>query len=248
MKTVNIVKTNSLSNNIKIITAIALIAGACSTQAMDRQSEKELTIGGSIIAGALVGGPIGGFVAGVAAGLYGDHVDVVTELETTEKNMNLAENTITELENEISTMESNLAYLESESTRLEQTLMTRLEFQVMFRTGNDELSEFDKERIAALVEYLNRNPELSVRLDGHTDQRGTEEYNNLLAKYRAESVAEALLINGISKSRIITQSHGSSMAAAKSGDYEGYALDRRVNIEVFNSDISNAENGVASLN
>ena len=151
MKNLNSAKKTRLSSSIKLITAIALVSSAFSTQAMDRQTEKELTVGGSIIAGTLVAGPLGGFVAGVASGLYTDHVDVAHELEATEQKASLAENTISKLEREISTMESNLAYLEAESARLEESLMTRLEFQVMFRTGNDELSDFDKERITCLL-------------------------------------------------------------------------------------------------
>jgi len=256
MKNRTTVKTNCLSNNpfrtsikntaFKMIAATALVAGACSTHALDRQTEKEIAVGTAVVAGTVVAGPIGGFVAGLTADLFTKNSEIAKELKDTEKEVNIAENTINELENEISTMESNLAYLEAESTRLEETLMTRLEFQVLFRTGKDLVSEFDKERIVALVEYLNRNPELSVRLQGHTDQRGTEEYNNVLAKYRADSVANALMLRGIHKDRITTESYGSSMATAAHGDHEGYALDRRVNIEVFNTE--EASNNLASLN
>lgn len=149
------------------------------------------------------------------------------------------------LEEEINHLEANLHHMQAEAAHLEENLLTRLEFQMLFRTGDDRLSEFDRERVAMLVEYLNRNPNLKVRLDGHTDQRGTDEYNNLLASYRAQSVANALIARGIAEQRIETQSHGSSRAKSINGDYEGYALDRRVNIEVFNPEKSS---DIAKLN
>lgn len=234
-----------LKPRIKALAATALLSAASFTQALETDTKKEITATGSILTGAIVAGPVGAAVGMLTGVLLSENIDKTDQLETAEKDMGKALADIAYLEEEINSMEANLAYMEKEAERLEETLLTRLEFQMMFRTGDDRLSEFDRERVAMLVEYLNRNPELKVRLDGHADQRGTDEYNNLLAKYRAQSVADALVARGIDTNRIETYSHGSSLSTSANGDYEGYALERRVNIEVFNPDSSK---GVATLN
>lgn len=223
----------SLSSKIKAFATISLLCTATFTQALETDTEKELAVGGSLLIGALAGGPAGLFIGALAGVLVSENIDATDKLNTAELNMQKATTEIALLENDIQDMESSLSYMQSEADRIGQNLLTRLEFQMMFRTGDDQLSEFDRERVNVLVQYLNRNPELHVRLDGHADPRGTDEYNNLLAKYRAQTVADELVARGISADRIKAHSHGDSLAASVNGDFEGYALDRRVNIEVF---------------
>ena len=221
----------------KILAAALLLpvlSSAPATHALETDTKKELSTTGSILIGAFAGGPVGAALGVLTGILVSEKIDADDKLETAETEMQKAISQIALLEREITHMESSLATMQNEATELEQNLLTRLEFQMLFRTGDDKLTEFDRERVTMLVEYLNRNPELMVHLDGHADQRGTDEYNNLLAKYRAQSVADALMARGIPEERIQTQSHGSSLASSANGDYEGYALDRRVNIEVFN--------------
>ena len=216
-----------------IALAMPLVGGTSFAQALATDTEKEIAATGPILAGALIAGPAGAAVGMLTGVLLAEKMDADNKLETAEIEMQKAMTEIAQLEHEINSMESHLITVQTRTSRLEENLLTRLEFQMMFRTGDDRLSGFDHERIAMLVEYLNRNPELKVRLDGHADRRGTEEYNNLLAKYRAQSVADVLIAKGISEQRIESRSHGASLSTAANGDYEGYALDRRVNIEVF---------------
>lgn len=238
-----------LKPRIKTMATIAIVAplfmAAPLTQAIETDTKKELTAGGAILTGALIAGPAGAAVGMLAGILASEKIEVDDQLLTAEQDMQKAMTEIAQLEHDITSMEANLNYMQTETERLEENLLTRLEFQMLFRTGDDRLSDFDRERVAMLVEYLNRNPNLKVRLDGHADQRGTDEYNNLLAKYRAQSVADALIARGISSQRIVTQSHGSSLSKSINGDYEGYALERRVNIEVFNP---NSSKNLATLN
>lgn len=217
------------------LTVIApLLAVTPNTQALETDTKKELTTGGAILTGALIAGPAGAAVGMLTGILASEKIEADDQLKIAEQDMQKAVTEIAQLKQEINSMDANLNYMQAETQRLEENLLTRLEFQMLFRTGDDRLSDFDRERIAMLVEYLNRQPDLKVRLDGHADQRGTDEYNNLLAMYRAKSVADALMARGISADRIETESHGSSLSRSTNGDYEGYALERRVNIEVFN--------------
>ena len=70
----------------------------------------------------------------------------------------------------------------------------------------------------------------NVRIVGYTDARGTEEYNKDLGKSRAESVASYLEGRGVKSNKIIKASRGKEYAVGK--DAEGYAFDRRVEIDL----------------
>ncbi len=113
---------------------------------------------------------------------------------------------------------------------VETNRRTTLEFQVLFAEGEDELCSRDIPRINFLSDYLKNKPLLVVRLDGHADGRGTDEYNNVLAYERSKSIEDALLKRGIDKSRIKLFSHGSRFALLS--DCKG-TFERRVDIMVY---------------
>ena len=72
-----------------------------------------------------------------------------------------------------------------------------------------------------------------IRLEGHADERGTREYNLALGERRANAVAQYLVANGISKSRIETISYGKERPADPGHDESAWAKNRRVEL-VFN--------------
>jgi outer membrane protein OmpA-like peptidoglycan-associated protein len=113
---------------------------------------------------------------------------------------------------------------------LEEEVVAKLTFQILFATGSDTLSEIDMQRVHALATHLNRNPELRVVLDGYADPRGTDEYNNVLARERARAVKDALEVLGVAPDRIRYQGHGNRFSRADKGDEEAYRLERRVDI------------------
>lgn len=115
--------------------------------------------------------------------------------------------------------------------QLQQLNWHKLEFQLMFSAGSDLPSASGRRRLQALAQFLKLKPELKLRLDGYADPRGSDEYNNVLAQYRAKHVAQFLQSQGIAPSRIHRFSHGARYAI--SGRPSSYAQERRVAIEVF---------------
>src|SRR5690606_14699506 len=99
----------------------------------------------------------------------------------------LADNRVKLQENEqdIALLEKNLEEKNQKLEQMKKAVTNKLEFQVLFATGEDSLSSQDSKRIKSLATYLMNNPELKVRLDGHADPRGTDEYNNVLSEERA---------------------------------------------------------------
>lgn len=220
------------ANKIRnLVVAIALAATAASP-AMAAKPSKEETKAGLIgaavfttasIAGAIAAGPVGLF-AGALTGVYVGEKGIA-EVKAKEE--------LKETQTELVQMKSEAQVREQKIVKLEQATKAKLEFMVLFPTGEDQLSRQDINRLDSLATYMQNNAELRVRLDGHTDPRGTDEYNNVLSKERALSVVKALVERGIDPARIDYYSHGSSLSSAYTGDLEAYALERKVRIEVY---------------
>lgn len=126
-------------------------------------------------------------------------------------------------------------YLSAKALRraAEAPVIPGIQLQVLFETGQDELTERGRASILLLAELLQAYPQLLVRLEGHTDSRGTDEYNNVLSDYRARSVEDCLIAAGIEAARIERSACGNSRSRATRDDIRGQALERRVTIEVY---------------
>lgn len=105
--------------------------------------------------------------------------------------------------------------------------------EILFEYDTDSLSESAKAAVAKAAEVLKRRPELLVVLRGHTDDRGTPEYNMALGSRRALAVQAALLEAGIAADRIDTLSFGEELPADPADSEEARAKNRRVEFFVF---------------
>lgn len=90
-------------------------------------------------------------------------------------------------------------------------------------------SEFNA-MLAAHGRYLASDPNASVRLEGHADERGSREYNIGLGENRAQAVRQILLLQGVSATQLSTVSYGEERPAAFGSDEESYGLNRRVEL------------------
>lgn len=84
--------------------------------------------------------------------------------------------------------------------------------------------------IAAHARYLADNPDTSVRLEGHTDERGSREYNIGLGERRAQAVRRSLLIQGASANQISTVSYGEERPQVFESNESAWAENRRTEI------------------
>jgi peptidoglycan-associated lipoprotein len=108
---------------------------------------------------------------------------------------------------------------------MEQLLGTN---RVYFEFDSAMVDEESRLVIEAHSQFLIENPDVNVVLEGHTDERGTREYNLALGERRANSVAEIMVAYGVAPGRIQTISYGEERPAALGSDESAWQLNRRV--------------------
>ena len=91
-------------------------------------------------------------------------------------------------------------------------------------TVRDEYLDLIKAHAHYLLEHPNRN----VTLEGHTDERGSREYNLALGEQRAKAVRDLLMLEGVSADQIAIVSYGEERPAATGHDEASWQRNRRV--------------------
>ena len=229
-------------NNSNRLSAMALALGltimaAAPVQAQERaQGEwttaKTSVMAGTSIAGALLGGPVG-FVLGVAAGDWlGTSVNQADESERLAGERDLLKDELAQLQQQLDETRMQLVASQQETGRYQDLALDSLQLTVMFDTAGDTLNGRDKMRLEHLVRLLTEHQQVSVQLTGYADPRGEDGYNIQLSERRAASVKTYLIGHGISAERIFTKGEGALMSQAAKGNYDAYAMERVVTIEL----------------
>jgi peptidoglycan-associated lipoprotein len=89
-----------------------------------------------------------------------------------------------------------------------------------------------RETLAANAAYLQANPDVQVRIEGHCDERGSDEYNLALGARRAMAAQNYLVSLGIDKDRLSTISYGEEMPLDPGHSEEAWAKNRRAEFKV----------------
>jgi peptidoglycan-associated lipoprotein len=98
---------------------------------------------------------------------------------------------------------------------------------VHFEFDRSTVRESEKSKVSHVADYLKGNPNTAVQIDGHCDERGTEEYNRSLGERRALALREQLVSLGIDPNRIDTASYGKDRPAATGHDEAAWSQNRR---------------------
>jgi outer membrane protein OmpA-like peptidoglycan-associated protein len=105
---------------------------------------------------------------------------------------------------------------------------------VLFDSGKATLKPGAASTIDRLAAFLEKAPERSVAIEGHTDSIGTEGYNRQLSEDRANAVKAALVAKGIPAERVVTVGKGEDEPVASNDNAAGRQQNRRVEIIVSN--------------
>lgn len=104
---------------------------------------------------------------------------------------------------------------------------------VHFEFDSAKIRPVSKPILDDAAEVLKENPNINVEIIGHTDNKGTEEYNRKLSLERANSVKQYLVEKGISASRLTTKGMGEEAPRASNATDDGRAENRRIEFRVI---------------
>ena len=101
---------------------------------------------------------------------------------------------------------------------------------IYFDFDKSEIKPEFADIVTTAARNLTSNPNLKVKLEGNTDERGTREYNIGLGERRAQAVRRALMLQGVAESQVSTVSFGAERPAAEGDSEDAWAKNRRVEV------------------
>jgi outer membrane protein OmpA-like peptidoglycan-associated protein len=108
--------------------------------------------------------------------------------------------------------------------------------KVHFETGKATIRQESYAILDAVTEVLNENPQIELlRVEGHTDDRGSASFNQKLSQKRADSVRQYLVEHGIDASRLTAVGYGEVKPIADNATAEGRGKNRRVEFTILES-------------
>jgi outer membrane protein OmpA-like peptidoglycan-associated protein len=109
-------------------------------------------------------------------------------------------------------------------------LIVTMPQDILFATGSATLTQTLQGDLQDVANSLNRYPNTTINVVGHTDSTGTAEYNLDLSQRRAQAVASVLINAGVAPSRIRVTGMGENQPIATNQTTAGMALNRRVEL------------------
>jgi OmpA-OmpF porin, OOP family len=106
---------------------------------------------------------------------------------------------------------------------------------------NNVFFDFDKAtlqpesitELSQIINLLNKYPEMAIELSGHTDNKGSAEYNEKLSMARANTIMSYLTAHGINQHRLMAKGYGKSTPVTTNDTDEGRAINRRVEFKIL---------------
>ena len=201
--------------NIKVLLAgfliTAIFSAGCKTM---NKSQKGAVIGtaGGAAAGAVIGKAAGNTALGA---IIGATVGGVTGAVIGRKMDKQAE----EIKKEVP---------DAEVVRVGEGIVIEFKSQILFGFDQSNLTADARANLDKLVTILQKYPDTDIEVQGHTDSKGTDRYNEALSERRAAAVSNYLSGKGITASRLTTKGFGETMPKYTNTTEEGQSQNRRV--------------------
>jgi outer membrane protein OmpA-like peptidoglycan-associated protein len=125
--------------------------------------------------------------------------------------------------------------------RVGEGIVVEFSSNVLFGYDSSSLSGEAKTNLDKLVKVLNVYPDTDIEIQGHTDSKGSQSYNQSLSETRAESVSGYLYNNGISNNRIRTKGFGENVPKYDNDSDSGRSQNRRVEFLITANEKMKAE-------
>jgi len=212
---------------LPVLMVLVMIFASCNTSKTFKGGAIGAGTGGAI--GGLIGSKsdntakgaiLGAVIGGSAGALIGNYMDKQAE----------------ELEQDLEG---------ADIERVGEGIKITFDSGILFGFDSSELTYASKTNIAELSETLKKYEDTEILIEGHTDSKGSESYNQELSERRAGSVAGELRSLGVAASRISEVGYGEEMPIADNSTEEGRSQNRRVEVAIFANDKLKkaAENG-----
>lgn len=104
---------------------------------------------------------------------------------------------------------------------------------ILFNVDSYKLSEASLSNLSDLSKTLQKYDDTNILIEGHTDNTGTDEHNQVLSEHRAGAVADFLKSYGVTGSRITTNGYGETQPVADNATEDGRRQNRRVDVAIF---------------
>lgn len=201
-----------LQSTLTAILATSILLGGCKSMNKTQKGAVIGTAGGAVVGGVIgkaagntaLGAIIGATVGGVGGALIGKKMDKQAK----------------EIENRVPG---------AKVERVGEGIVVEFSEKILFGYDRSDLSASAEGNLDKLVSVLKEYPDTNIEVQGHTDSKGSDTYNQGLSQRRASAVATYLRNRGVSSSRITTKGYGESAPVATNDTDDGRAQNRRVN-------------------
>ncbi len=213
-----------------ILSAALILSGCASMNRTQKGAAVGTTTGGAM--GAVIGRAsgntalgaiIGAAVGGAAGAVIGHQMDKQAE----------------EIKNTVP---------DAKVERVGEGIVVEFSSKVLFAYDKSNLSDEAKTSLNKLVKVLNSYPDTDIELQGHTDSKGSEEYNQALSERRANSVSGYLIGQGINGSRLTIKGFGETIPKYTNDTADGRTQNRRVEFLITANEKMKAEAEKAAAN
>lgn len=120
----------------------------------------------------------------------------------------------------------------AETRRTEQGLLVNLESELLFETDSAVLTDQAVTQLTQIGDILRKYPEDRITIEGHTDSRGTQPYNEALSLRRAEAVQRVLRGRGVEERQMVVLGQGETQPVAPNTTEDGRSANRRVELHI----------------
>lgn len=209
-------KTNQFSMALKALFLSAVVFFAsCNTTKTLRGGAIGAGAGGAI--GGLIGSKsdntaqgaiLGAVIGGAAGALVGKYMDKQAE-------------------------ELNRDLEGAEVERIGEGIKITFDSGILFGFDSSELTAQSRQNIAQLAETLKKYDDTEILIEGHTDSKGSDDYNQSLSERRAAEVGNTLVLLDVKRKRIQQVGYGETMPVADNSTEQGRAKNRRVEVAIY---------------
>lgn len=210
---------------VVVVVVVAFVTVGCASMNSQQKgaaigAASGAALGAAVSDGDIWGILIGAAVGGLAGNTIGKHMDMqARELEQ--------------------------AVPSAEVQRVGEGINMTFDSSLLFALNSAQLSEAAKQDLASTASVLVKYPDTNVRVEGHTDNTGTDAINIPLSERRARSVSDFLESQGVAPSRLVVEWFGSSQPKYPNDTSENQAKNRRVELGIYANDqmIEDARDG-----